>query len=331
MLETASDLKAERVGGYRPAQAGDGAHPVFQWPPKPVAAIRWLFGFPGYLWPWSTFFALLAFLLWRLLAMDAPRSPSLGWTAGLLGVNLGLLILFAGTWHVRLYARKSQGTNYKYNSRWLSANNSTFLFNNQLWDNVFRCLVSAVPIWTAYELVTLWLFAHGYIRTVSWRAHPVYCLLLLLLIPMWLQVHFYAIHRLIHWGPLYRSVHYIHHKNANFGPWSGLAMHPAEHLLLFSGVMLLWIVPSTPIHALFLLLVYGLGPALDHQGFARVQITNGVTLNTDHYTHYLHHKYVNVNFGGDSLPIDRWLGTFHDGSDRAHEAMKSRLRGEGLR
>ena len=33
-----------------------------------------------------------------------------------------------------------------------------------------------------------------------------------------------------------------------------------------------------------------------------------------------------VNFGAKQVPIDRWLGTFHDGSDEATAAFKQRTR-----
>ena len=42
--------------------------------------------------------------------------------------------------------------------------------------------------------------------------------------------------------------------------------------------------------------------------------------------HYLHHRYFEVNYGGDGrVPIDKWFGTFHDGSPEAHEAMNKRV------
>jgi sterol desaturase/sphingolipid hydroxylase (fatty acid hydroxylase superfamily) len=153
-----------------------------------------------------------------------------------------------------------------------------------------------------------------------------YCVLLVLLTPMWLDIHFYTIHRLIHWPPLYRSVHYLHHKNVNFGPWSGVAMHSVEHLIFFSAIFLFWIIPSHPLHGVFLLQYLAFGSSLAHLGFGRVALTKKASLNTEDYMHYLHHKYVNANFGGDLVPLDRWLGTFHDGSDEATEALKRRVR-----
>ena len=42
------------------------------------------------------------------------------------------------------------------------------------------------------------------------------------------------------------------------------------------------------------------------------------------YTHYLHHKYFEVNYADGVFPLDRWFGSFHDGSPEADEAMKRR-------
>lgn len=39
------------------------------------------------------------------------------------------------------------------------------------------------------------------------------------------------------------------------------------------------------------------------------------------YFHYLHHRFFTVNFGYEGVPLDRWFGSFHDGSPEAHEAM----------
>ena len=44
------------------------------------------------------------------------------------------------------------------------------------------------------------------------------------------------------------------------------------------------------------------------------------------YFHYLHHKYFECNYGGDGmLPLDRWFGTFHDGTDDAQRRMDERF------
>ena len=44
------------------------------------------------------------------------------------------------------------------------------------------------------------------------------------------------------------------------------------------------------------------------------------------YFHNLHHRYFEVNYGMLLLPLDKWFGTLHDGSQQAHEQMKDRRR-----
>ncbi len=193
-----------------------------------------------------------------------------------------------------------------------------------MWDNVFWSLVSGCLIWTGYEAVTLWMFANGRIPYVDWRVHPVYCVLLMFAIPFLRLFHFYFVHRLIHWKPLYNASHYLHHKNINIGPWSGLSMHPIEHLLYFSGVLLHWVIPSHPVHAIFHLIHAGVSPALGHAGFHKLVTKEESGLMADNYFHYLHHRYFTVNYGHEAVPLDKWFGSFHDGSPEAQEAMLAR-------
>jgi hypothetical protein len=147
MFEDRMSSKSEQHGGYRPEHPSQASHPLFQWPTKPVAIFKWLFGFPGYLWPWPTFFMTISLVSWLFLMPDVDKMKhfSADWVALLFAQNLVLLVLFVGAWHVRLYVQKAQGADYKYNSRWLSVGNPTFLFRNQLWDNVFWNVCSAVP------------------------------------------------------------------------------------------------------------------------------------------------------------------------------------------
>jgi sterol desaturase/sphingolipid hydroxylase (fatty acid hydroxylase superfamily) len=333
MSDIAESRTPERASGYRPEQPVS-VSPVFNWPPQPVTILKFLFGFPGYFWPYQALFAALALVTWLYLTpdMDRMKSFSADWIALLFARNLMLLIAFVSAWHVRLYTLKAQGTDYKYSNRWLSVDNPTFLFRNQLLDNIFWNVCSAVPIWTAYEATTLWLQANGFAPTVSWQAHPVYCVVLTLLITALTNIHFYITHRFLHWRPIFKSAHYIHHKNVNFGPWSGMAMHPIEHLVYFSAVVPFWFIPSHPVHILFTLQFLAIGASLGHVGFDRVVLSKNITLNISDYMHYLHHKHFNVNYGvGGIVPLDKWLGTFHDGSEEATAAMKKRMRGRELR
>ena len=147
---------------------------------------------------------------------------------------------------------------------------------------------------------------------------------MVLVVPIIHDFHFYCIHRLIHIPFLYKWVHSVHHKSVNPSPWSSLSMHPIEHFLYFSTVFWHFIIPSNPIIALYQLHFAGFGAVPGHVGFDKVEISENKTFDTHAYMHYLHHKYFNVNYGGDGLvPFDRVFGTYHDGSKDYDSKLKS--------
>jgi sterol desaturase/sphingolipid hydroxylase (fatty acid hydroxylase superfamily) len=292
--------------------------PVLEWPPRPLAIVRYLFGFPSVYLPWTALYAVLAFGIWYLLSSVSRvfGEFSIAWFATLLVVNLTMAATFYGAWHSRLYGRRAQGVEFKYNPQWPSERGKQFLFGRQLLSNMIWSLGSGVPVCTAYLGLTLWAQASGIAPTASWSESPLYCALLMLALPFFHAVHFYFGHRLLHWQPLYDSVHYLHHANTNPGPWAGLAMHPLEHLVYFSGALLLWIVPATPFHAIFFITLVALAPVEGHCGFGKVRFGHACLI-TDGFYHYLHHKHFRVNFGDSLLiPLDRLFGTFHDGTRR---------------
>jgi sterol desaturase/sphingolipid hydroxylase (fatty acid hydroxylase superfamily) len=302
--------------------------PLFSLPWKPWEIIKYLFGPQGFFLPYNLIYALLAVVAWLFFTPSLQRTAhfEVGWIAEIFLRDVVLLILVAGGLHLRLYITHGQGTKFKYTNKWLAKNDTKFLFGNQVFDNVFWNLTSGAFIWTAYEAVTLWAFSNGIIPYVDWRTHPVYCVLIMLAIPFLRQAHFYFAHRFTHWVPIYKASHYLHHKNINIGPWSGLTMHPIEHLIYFTGVLLHWVIPSHPLHAIFHLMHAGISPALGHAGFHKLVTTGERGLMADSYFHYLHHRFFTVNYGVESVPLDKWFGSFHDGSPQAHAAMLARRR-----
>ena len=45
------------------------------------------------------------------------------------------------------------------------------------------------------------------------------------------------------------------------------------------------------------------------------------------YFHYLHHRYFECNYSGDgTVPLDKWFGTWHDGTTEGHTVMRERRR-----
>ncbi|MGO8694791.1 MAG: sterol desaturase family protein [Rectinemataceae bacterium] len=300
--------------------------PIFEWPWKPLKILKYLFAPMGFLWPYNLTVALIAIVSWFFFTPGLDRTVHIeaGWIAEILARNIVLVVLIAGGMHLRLYTMKGQGMKFKYSDKWLATKDPRFFLGNQALDNALWSLTSGCVIWTAWESVTLWMYSNKLIPYVGFRAHPVYCTLLMVGVVLLRQIHFYFVHRLIHWKPLYRISHYLHHKNINIGPWSGLSMHPIEHLLYFSGVLLHWVIPSNPIHAIFHLMHAGVTPALGHAGFQKFVIKGERGLANDQYFHYLHHRYFTVNFGNEAVPLDWWFGSYYDGTPEAYGAMIAR-------
>ncbi len=314
---------AEDSRGYWKPHKNLGYPDVFVWPVSLRGILAWL---PGYLFPWTAVYTALSVFVFWFLTPDVTRMQEVApdWILLILLRNYGLLIAVVGAQHYWFYFRKGQGTAFKYNKRWPQARNPAFTFNTQTRDNVFWSLASGVPIWTAWECVAWWLYANGYVAQLAFASNPIWFVVLWLMVPLLHEFHFYCVHRLIHLPWFYKRIHYLHHRNINPGPWSGLSMHPVEHLLYFSGFVVYFIVPSHPLHFLNVSLLAGLSPAQGHTGFDRLALSEDKSVDVSYYAHYLHHRYFEVNYADGTIPIDKWFGTFHDGSADGDAALKRR-------
>ena len=317
-------------GEWRPAEPIALA-PINAWPPRPTATFKWLFGFPGYLWPQNAFWLGITLLTWTFLTpeLSAMKSFEFWWIALLFARNLAFILVLFGGLHLYFYLFKGQGDALKFTNKPLATNNRRFLFKNQVSDNMFRSLIFGVPTITAYEAITYWAFAHGYFgffdsggnQALFWG----WFALLILIAPVIHAVHFYFAHRLLHTRLLYKSFHSLHHRNVEIGPWSGLAMHPVEHILYFSTVVVQWLLALHPVNALYQIHLAAFYPALGHCGFEKLMIGKKLGIDGGNYFHYLHHKYFECNYGGSLAPLDKLFGTFHDGTEEAHSVMRERI------
>jgi sterol desaturase/sphingolipid hydroxylase (fatty acid hydroxylase superfamily) len=317
-----------RRGHYTPNDPIQIA-PIYALPPQPRRVLKWLFGHDGYLFPWNTILFLIAAGLWFGLtpAMEMMAQLQPGWVLFILVRNMVLVSLLFGFFHLRLYVRRRQGGSFKYNPNFPEPRGQKgFLFGSQTRENLFWTYGFGIPIWSAYEVGFLWLFASGRLPMLDFATSPVWFIAFLLLIPLWRELHFYLIHRLIHWGPFYRWIHKLHHNNVNPGPWSSLSMHPVEHVLYFSVSLVHLIVPSHPLHVLYTLHHAGFGSIVGHLGFDKVVTGEGKAMDTHAYTHYLHHKFFEVNYGDGSVPLDKVFSTFHDGTPEGDRLMDERRR-----
>ena len=331
MEETHFGTRNKR-GHYIPTKRV-GYPPVFVWPPKPVKAIKWIFSIPGYFFPWNTFYVIIGLISWFWFSPSLETFSNFSSKGFLLLFlrNSFLVTLYFGAFHFRLYFQQKQGLDFKFNPNWPAKNNNQFLFGNQNTDNIILTFASGVFIWTMYEFCIFWLAANSWINIISAQDYPIYFLIVIFLIHLWRDLHFYLIHRLIHWSPLYKLAHYVHHKNSNPGPWSGLAMHPIEHILYFSCVLIFLLIPFHPAFAVITLIHAGLSPAPGHAGFERIKMENEKSYDIDSYAHYLHHKYFECNYADGIIPLDKWFGTLHDGSEDSQRRLKQRSKEKSLK
>jgi lathosterol oxidase len=299
--------------------------PVFAWPPKPKEAFlaltkRWVTITRNVL------FLGMAFLVFHFLTPDAATMKTLspGWVGGIVLRNYLFMLAIAGGLHLYLFTFRRQGKRLKYAPREQLEKSVKFSFRDQVRDNVFWSLASGATIWSLYEVLYFWGAANGVVPTLSKTEHPFVFVAWLLVLPVLTSSHFYWVHRLLHWPPLYRSVHRLHHRNIHIGPWSGMSMHPVEHVLYISSVLIHFVVPSHPVILLVHLYSRCLGPAFSHAGFEKVLVGETTVVDAADFHHQLHHKFFECNYGTVDAPWDKWFDTDHDGSDEATVRMRKK-------
>lgn len=300
-------------------------NPLWQWPLNLRAAFDW--------W-WRGWFPMtvslmivgLSIALWFFASpnLRTAATPDI-WILGIWLRNLAIVALLAQGLHLVLYRWKWQGSARKYDPRPYPRKGRMFSFGDQYLDNVFWALASGVTIWTMFEALILWAMANGLAPIWSWSDGPIWFIAIFLLIPPWESLYFYGIHRLLHSRLLYRF-HALHHRNTDVGPWSGLSMHPVEHLLYFGTALIHFIVPTHPVHVICHLMFFGLYAIVTHSGFEGLWRNGKKRLHLGNFHHQMHHRFFEVNYGTLEIPMDKLFGTFHDGTEAGDAMMKERLK-----
>jgi len=311
-----TDPEAERWN-YRP-ERGVPLNPVFAWPPNPKAIFNWYRG------AWLELTALtIPFLItvivyiWFLPPLETMKTLQFGWIATIWALNVIPQTLIAGGLHWWLYMRKGQGSATKFEARDLARNNGIFTFNNQVLDNIWWTLGSAMSVATLYQVSIFWAMANGIVPTISFASAPLWFLIWMALIPMWSGLHFYWTHRLEHHPKLYKHVHAVHHRNVNTGPWSGISNHWLENILYFTTYFIHLILPSHPLHVMFHVYFQQISPVMSHAGFEKIVASETDVARSGDFFHQLHHRYFECNYGTSEIPFDKWFGTYHDGTAEA--------------
>ncbi len=318
------ERSAQQSSSYKPDAIA--LPPLYSWPPKLRRIIRYLTY--DLLFPWT--FVLLAFasFSWHFLtpSMDTMSELSPVWMIGIWIRNALILTLVAGGLHWYLYIKRGQSDRYKFDARWMARGDKRFLWGDQVKDNMFWSLVSGVTIWTLYECITLWIYASGRQPVLAVAEYPAYFAICVPLVLIWSTAHFYFIHRLLHVKPIYDIAHELHHRNVNIGPWTGISMHPLEHLMYFSVFALWWVIPVHPIIIILCGLFQGVSPSISHSGFDFVKIWRTRKVTAGDYFHQLHHRHFHVNYGNTPTPFDKIFGSWHDGTEAGRELLKQRIR-----
>jgi lathosterol oxidase len=127
---------------------------------------------------------------------------------------------------------------------------------------------------------------------------------------LWNDLHFYAIHRLLHGRWLFQHVHREHHRAIRPTPFSTYAMHPLEALLLGSVMVLVqpfhaFSVPTLLLFPLVSLVMNNLG----HMNYDLVPGRGVWHPLAATRRHERHHRHVTGNYGFLLPVLDRWLGT----------------------
>ena len=255
--------------------------PLFVWPMRPLEALKWLLGRSFLLSPNLLYGGLAVFTWWRFgPRLEACVEFHSGWILLTYALNLGSVVAVAGALHLYFYTFKRQGNERRLDPSELATNNPKFNFKDQVWDNICWTLLSGVTIWTAYQVLFMWAYANNLLPWLAWNSGPLGLVWFFLLFPVlivWESMHFYLVHRLLHWKPMYRW-HVLHHRNINIGPWSGFSMHPVEHVFYFSTILIHLVVASHPIHMLFHMYFAALAAVTAHTGYSNLVVKGKETL-----------------------------------------------------
>ena len=316
--------KRNKRGNWAPNEPIQPA-PLFSALKMPRAFLKWL---PHYFLPWNFLFLASAALFLFFLTPERETLKTLewGWILSILLRNSVAVAMFYGAFELHLYVRRAQANRFKYNGKFpADSRNPAFILGRQNIDNLIRGFGTGVPIWTGFEVIALWASANGYGPWLSFAENPWYLIGLWLVLPLIHEVHFFAIHRLIHIPILYKLIHSVHHNSVNPSPYSSLSMHPVEHLLYFATAAYHFIIPSHPFLVVYQLHFAGFGAVVGHIGFDKIEVTDEAVIGTHAYAHYLHHKYFEVNYADGLVPLDKWFGSWHDGTAQGDAAMRARF------
>jgi Delta7-sterol 5-desaturase len=183
-----------------------------------------------------------------------------------------------------------------------------------------RWSVLTSAIFAFFGVALGWIWQMGWTRIyLPFQEWPLwYMPISLLLFAVLHDIYFYITHRMLHWPPLYREAHYVHHHSLHPSPWASFSFHPIEAVIQALPLLILpMIIPIHPVVLLFYLTLMTLSAINNHSGFellprgsarhwAGQWIISGVH-------HASHHRWYRTNYGLFFTWCDRLLKTEREG------------------
>jgi sterol desaturase/sphingolipid hydroxylase (fatty acid hydroxylase superfamily) len=293
-------LNNGKIFNEAPRYVDKTKEPGFSQIPRPTI-ISWLKNAPFVLINSPNFvWAVISLFIYFCFPYNSVFSPiSYNFILNRFPLWFSVVIGYNAFWHISLY--------------FLNASSRPFIQNrlynvNKVIHNIFWT-TSGIFIWTIFENIFcyLWstqrlLYISDLVSFTTFNGISRF-ILALMGIPGWRSFHFYFAHRLLHFSPLYAQVHSLHHRNTDPEPFSGLCMHPIEHLYYYSCILPSLLFLCSPFAFLWNGVHLLLSPAASHSGWE------------DHFQsdayHYLHHRYFECNYSGsDTAYLDIMFGTF---------------------
>ena len=165
----------------------------------------------------------------------------------------------------------------------------------------------SILIFAGQAVGLVWLLRLGWLEA-SWDRSPWHLVWELPVLYLWNEVHFFAVHRVLHWPPLYRSVHIQHHRSVITTPFSAYSFHPVESFLLGSVMPLALVLhPFSPLALLGLTIMSLLLNVAGHMPHERVRPAFAFAVPHTRY-HNRHHREFHTHFSFSLSPLDVWTG-----------------------
>lgn len=165
---------------------------------------------------------------------------------------------------------------------------------------------ASILVFGLQAVLLVWMLRRGLIA-IDWQRSAWHLLWELPLLYLWNEIHFFAVHRLLHWPPLYRTVHVWHHRSVVTTPFSAYSFHPVESFLLGAVMPLALVVHAFSPWALLGLTLISL--LLNVSGHLPHERLKGAFAFAGAHSrfHNRHHREFSVHYGFSLPLLDRLL------------------------